>query len=285
MSENDKPESISERLKRASERANAAKDQKDAPAADPLSYDTIKEKVTGNVYVGNFFRDMYRRSKIVSRTYDTADVLWNKYLKPVSLFVNPVVNALWRFNKYAFNKASYNSDGDFNKYRAAPAVLLLAAFNYVAVVKAVPFTLKTTFDAAAVEGFSYEDTAVFSKPNWVSVEDNELNVFSCSKYPCRGEVDSIEYRLSDSPWLDIKYAWERFAPHDPGELAGAFLSEENVCNFTAYGRRIKLPFVNVKYGFWPHITEATCMPVNGDNVDEVLEQMRTLRQSQTPEFN
>lgn len=256
---------------------------KTADKAGPLSYEALKANLGANTATGNFFNKIYRKYKFVKNTYDTLETIWNsKLLAWASLGTSWGLKKYWQASKWAFLKYSMDENGEYNKKRGAVAGVALAAFTATAGMYVVPFTLKTSFDAAVIEGFSYQGTAVFSKPNWVSAEENILNVFSCERYPCQGEVDSIEYRMADSPWLDIKYAFTRISVHDPGELAGAFLSEENVCNYTAYGRRIKFPLVPVSWGFYPHITEATCRPVNGDNVDQVLEEMRALRAAPAP---
>ena len=248
----------------------------------PLSYEVLKANLGANTATGNFFNKVYNKYKFVKNTYDTLETIWtSKALAWLSLGTSFVVRKYYGACKWAFLKYSMDENGEYNKKRGAVAGVALAAFTAVAATHIVPFTLKTSFDAAIIEGFSYEGTSVFSKPNWVSAEENVLNVYACSKYPCQGEVDSKEYRLKDHPWLDLKLLFQG-SVHDPAEVAGAFLSEENVCNFTAHGKRVKFPLVDIKYGFWPYITEANCTPVNGDNVEEVLEEMRALRENPAP---
>lgn len=281
--ENNKPhtaDDLLDALKRAENAANGETKPLEADQKDPTEalYDQVNQERSFIAQkIQQFKNSSHGNYKRAKNAYDTADVLWNKYLKPVSSWANPLLKGLWNLNKRVFNYVAHDSDGNFKKYRAAPAVMVLAAFNYAAVVHTVPFTAKLAFDAVAVEAFSYEGTAVFGQPEMIDAENNVLNVFSCSEYPCEGEIDSIEFRMTDSPWLDLKYAFTRFSSHDPGQLAGAFLSEENVCNYEAYGRRIKFPFVNVQYGFFPHIVSAECTPVNGDNVDQILQEMEVMR--------
>ena len=283
MTDQDKQNSSDSLLEALRRAEAAAKGEAESEKKDPgISAEDIYEKVNKERgFVSRKIQDLknsvFDKYTYARNIYDTADVLWNTYLKPISSWANPLLKTLWNCNVKAFNYVAYDSEGNFRKYRAAPAVLLLATFNYAAVMHAVPFTARLAFDTAAVEVFSYEGTAVFSKPNMIDAENNVLNVFSCAQYPCEGEVDSIEYRMTDNLWLDFKYAFSGRGSHDPGQLAGAFLSEENVCNYEAYGRRIKFPFVNVEYGFFPHITAATCQPVNGDNVEQVLQEMEALR--------
>jgi hypothetical protein len=77
--------------------------------------------------------------------------------------------------------------------------------------------------------------------------------------------------MRDSVYLDFVRFATRGEFHDPGELAGAFVSEENACNVTYYGTR------NKTLGWYPYIFEATCRPINGNDADTVLDQMRSLR--------
>lgn len=259
-------------------------DDNDASKGKPsaFSYEAIQANLGAGTATGNFFNKIYRKYKFVKNTYDTLETIWNsRALAWASLGTSWLTKKYWQASKWAFLKYSMDKDGEYNKKRGAVAGVALAAFTAVAATQIVPFTVKTAFDAVVIEGFSYEDTAIFSKPNWVSAEDNILNVYSCRQYPCRGEIDSTEYRFRDHPWLDLKLLFSGRV-HDPAEVAGSFLSEENVCNITAHGRRIKLPLLDIRYGFWPYITEANCTPVNGDNVEQVLEEMRALRMAPEP---
>lgn len=75
--------------------------------------------------------------------------------------------------------------------------------------------------------------------------------------------------------------------HDPGELKGAFNSEQNACNIVEYGQRIKIPFglyfeplgfkIIPKNGFYSNIIEADCDSVDSDNWQAVLEKKKAER--------
>ena len=78
--------------------------------------------------------------------------------------------------------------------------------------------------------------------------------------------------MRDSIYLDVVSFFEHFQPHDPGELAGAFISQENACNVTYYGNRWKY------FDLHPYIISATCTPVSGSkSPEEALDQMRSMR--------
>lgn len=284
------------RLKRATEKATETSNKPAGPAADPFSYDTVKEKITGNSTLNkmifNSFEkiaDKFRDSTtLAGRTYDTLGVIWNSYMKPIAWALNPILSAYWKGCKWAFNKVSFDKDGEYSKYRGAAAAVglsLLTIFNgYATVTQVIPTMVTTSYEAVVIEAFSYQDTLLFSKPDILNVDQNIWGVSACRKYPCEGQVDSIEFRMKDSVYLDLKEFVTKFQPHDPGELKGAFNSEENACNITAYGMRIKLPLVSNTWGTYPHIIKANCITVNGDNWQEAMDIMKAQRSDlQKPE--
>jgi hypothetical protein len=216
------------------------------------------------------------------RFFKTSGEIWKTYFKPVARILNPLARAYWRACRAIFTKVSFTRAGEYSKKRAAAAVVGLTLFTVVAgyqtIVSVIPFTTKMVFDAIAIEAFSYQETLLFGKPDILDVEENLWGVSACRKYPCEGQTDSIEYRIRDSNWLDVKRLFTKFEPHDPGELKGAFNSEENACNVTVYSKRVKFPFVPISWGFYPLIIDATCIAVNGDNWEEALARMRARRE-------
>jgi hypothetical protein len=270
--------SVSERLKRAAEGAQKASQQKGETPVDPLSFDNVKEKIAGkNSLLGSFGQSMYNRYRLVKNTYDTAEVIWNsKITTALTLGGSWATKKYWQGCKWAFNKYSTDKDGVYNKYKGAVAAPALAIFTAVAgyqvVTNAVPVAFRFAYDAAAVNMFAKEDTLMFSQPSPVEGAPNEFGVFACRQYPCEGQRDSIEFRMRDSIYLDVISFFEHFEPHDPGELAGAFISEENACNVTYYGNRWKY------FGIHPYIIDATCIPVSGATTPEdALDTMRQRR--------
>lgn len=100
--------------------------------------------------------------------------------------------------------------------------------------------------------------------NGIEGRPGELVVYACSGYPCEGQFDATEFRIRDSVYLDVVSYLRYLQPHYPGELAGAFVSEENGCKVRYYGMRVKL------LGLYPQITQAVCQPINGNNAEAVL---------------
>lgn len=215
----------------------------------------------------------YERSTFLKQVFETLEVMWNHWLKPLALIVNPLFKLYWRAMTWLFNRFSF-VNGVYDKYRGAIAALALSVFTlffgWTLVTRAVPFVLDFTYDAVTINLFSHQETLIFSQPQNVEGSPELLRVYACRLYPCEGQTDSVEYRLRDSSYLDLVRLVTRFEPHDPGELAGAFVSEENACNVTAYGIR------NKWLGWYPYITAATCRSINGSNHEEVLDEMRAL---------
>lgn len=200
----------------------------------------------------------------IKRTMQVVHTLWDDYFSPVLGFLYPLfrwIAGVYRrvFERFAFLPDDHGERTVFCRKRSAFTVVVMACvtllFLHQAVFRIVPYTIAFGYDAVAINFFSYEDTLVFSKPDWVSGEKGVLSVFACRRYPCVGQDDSVEYRIRDSVYLDVVRTLTRFEPHDPGELAGAFLSEENKCTIKAYGVRVKYLHLH------PYIIEATCTPI------------------------
>ena len=222
-------------------------------------------------YLARLATGLYEQSVLLRRILATLDVLWNHWLKPLALIINPLVRLYWRFVRWAFAKLSFK-DGVYRKHRGAVAGLGLALFTVFAgwtlVTRAVPFAFGLAYDAIAINLVSHEETMIFSQPQNVEGAPELLKVYACRAFPCEGQTDSVEYRFRDSAYLDLVRLLTRFEPHDPSELAGAFVSEENACRIRAYGVR------NKWLDWYPYITHATCRPVNGANSQQVLEDLR-----------
>lgn len=209
-------------------------------------------------------------ARFVRNSAATAATIWDDYLRPFLLWTLPLFRLLKRFyikiyKRFAFKKDAEGERTEFCRKRSALTVVSLFGATllglYLAVFKLVPAIFLFTYDAVAINLFAYEDSLVFSKPDWVEGEPGVLSVFACRKYPCIGQDDSVEFRIRDSVYLDVLRTLTRLEPHDPGELAGAFLSEENACNFKAYGIRVKYLHL------YPYIVEATCHPIDESERD------------------
>lgn len=223
--------------------------------------------------IARLLTGMLERSTVMRQIAETLDVLWNHWLKPLAFIINPLVQLYWQVMKWLFARFAFVG-GAYDKYRGAATALVLTVFTVVfgwmLVARAVPFTVTLAYDAVAINLFSHQDTLIFSQPQNVEGEPDVLRIYACRMYPCEGQTDSVEFRVRDSSYLDLVRMLTRFEPHDPGELAGAFVSEENACTISAYGVR------NKWLGWYPYITAATCQSINGSNYDEVLDQMRNL---------
>lgn len=279
--------SVSEKLKRAAQQATEAS-QKAPEPVDPLTIENVSEKirenVTGDTLLGNFGRGMYRRYKWVKNAYDIGHTIWNsKTLAVLSLGASWVASKYYQGCKAVFNKFSFDEGGELIKKRAAAATVGIALFTWYG----VPFTLKATTEAALIETFAYRDTLLFAKADLINENENIWGVSSCTGFPCEGEVNTTEHRMRDSMWLDIKYLFTGRVSHDPGELKGAFNSEQNACNVLQYGYRYKIPFglyfepfgfkIIPKNGFYPNIIEASCDSVDSDNWQQILDRKRSER--------
>lgn len=190
---------------------------------------------------------------------------------PLLRMVRPTLRFLGPKYAWVFTKLTLKKDGTSSLSRQALAFAGLTLGSFVAlwfiIFSLIPNSFRLAYDAVVINAFAYEDVLVFGKPDWVEGEPGVLSVFACRKYPCEGQSDSIEFRMRDSFYLDVVRTLTRLEPHDPGELAGAFLSEENACRFKAYGVRVKY------LGFYPSLIEATCRPINGENAVNALEEM------------
>ncbi len=249
MEEKDKgasAEELRERAKRAQDRLDAARNSKDQNGQGALQQ--------GAAFVAG----------LVNKFKGFADLPLLRAIGPVSAFLGPKY-------AWAFAKLTTKKDGSSSLGRQALAFLGLGVGSviglYFILFSVVPNTFRLAYDGVVINAFAYEDVLVFGKPDWVEGEPGVLNVFACRKYPCEGQSDSIEFRMRDSFYLDVVRTLTRLEPHDPGELAGAFLSEENACRFKAYGVRVKY------LGFYPSLIEATCRPINGENAATALQEM------------
>jgi hypothetical protein len=259
--------SASERLRLAVAAAEASRRGEDgAKASDAKSgrADILTE----------LWRTAYLRYGFVKNAYDTIEVIFNsKMILVLTLGLSFVVKHYWRFLKSAFRWYSVDqASGQYDKKRGALALVVLSLFTWFG----VPFAIRLSSEAVMIEGFSYWRTEIFSKPDLIDESQNIWSVSSCAQYPCRGEEDTTEHRMTDSTWLDLKYLLTGRISHDPGELKGAFVSEENACNVREYSYRLKVPFnfsipvILPTNGIYPKIVEANCDSVNSDNWQDVL---------------
>lgn len=218
----------------------------------------------------NAVNSFIAQSKILSgfkHFFNAITLKWNKYFKPIAKIFNPIFRWYWQLTKKIFAKFARNKSGNYPKSRGSIVFLFLCVFNiffaYQLVVNIIPTSVKLVTDAIFIPLFSKEETLVFSQPSSVEGHPGVFSVYACRRYPCEGQTDSIEFRMRDSLYLDIRRFFTHLEPHDPGELAGAFVSEENLCKVDYYGRRIK--YLRI----YANIIRAKCYPVNGDNYDEV----------------
>lgn len=268
--------SASERLRRAME-ASEQSLKPDAPADEKSSKSSTPE---GRL-IGELWNTAYLRYGFVKNAYDTIEVIFkSKIILVLTLGLSFLVVHYWRLCKRAFKWYSVNKEtGTYDKKRGAIALVFLMLFT----IFGVPFTARLSTEAVMIEGFSYYDTLLFSKPDLIDEAQNIWSVSSCTKYPCEGEVDTTEHRMTDSVWLDLKYFLTGRVSYDPGELKGAFNSEQNACNVRQWKRRIKVPFsITIPYilpqnGFYPNIIEANCDSVDSNNWEEIIERKRSQR--------
>ena len=129
-------------------------------------------------------------------------------------------------------------------------------WSIIFVVFLLPKILLFTYDAFAFNLMDKTATYTFSKAEEVGGKSEQYRTSACRKTPCKAQVDSMEFRIRDSFYMDVVWMFTRLEPYDQGELAGTFLSERNVCEVRYYGRRIKY------LGIYPKIIDATCEPVN-----------------------
>jgi hypothetical protein len=268
-----------ERMRRAVEAAESGQKPEDEGQSTKSN---AKSRSGGKSDIfGEIWRTAYLRYGFVKNAYDTIEVIFNsKIIFVLTLGMSFLLKHYWRFCKWAFKKFSVNTDtGGYDKKRGAIALIGLLLFTWFG----IPFTARLSSEAVMIEGFSYWKTEIFSKPDLIDETQNIWSVSSCSKYPCEGESDTTEHRLTDSVWLDLKYLLTGRISHDPGELKGAFVSEENACNVKEYRYRLKvpfnfsIPFILPPNGFYPLIYVANCDSVNADNWEEVLDRKRSQR--------
>ena len=204
----------------------------------------------------------------VDRAVGTGSILWQKYLRRVWVVFSWPLRKYWALCLRVFRSLSKNADGTYSKGRGAASIFALAAFTvffgFQLITNAIPLAARFIYDATAINLLSNEDVLVFSQPNTVEGRPGELVVYACRQYPCEAQFDSVEFRIRDSIYLDVVSYMRYFQPHYPGELAGAFVSEENGCKVRFYGKRIKF------LGFYPQITHAVCQPINSSNSQSVL---------------
>ncbi|MGH1413697.1 MAG: hypothetical protein ACRBB0_09385 [Pelagimonas sp.] len=207
------------------------------------------------------------KSQFLTRVFGTAEIVWNRYIFPAWRVFNWPFRWYWRLCRWVFRKISFRGDS-YSKTRGAASFVALGLITFFLgfhlLFNAIPLGARLAYDAAAITLFSRQDVLIFSQPDPVEGRPGELTVYACRKYPCEAQFDSVEFRMRDSIYLDVRSYLKHFQPHDPGELAGAFVSEENGCKVSFYGRRIKM------LGFYPLITKAVCQPINGSNSEEIL---------------
>jgi hypothetical protein len=272
--------SAAERLRRAVEAAEASQQPEDEGERYKNAKGRARADGKGDI-LGEIWRTAYLRYGFVKNAYDTIEVIFkSKIILVMTLGLSFVAQQYWRFCKWAFKTYSVDKEtGDYDKKRGAIALIFLLLFTWFG----VPFTARLSSEAVMIEGFSYWTTEIFSKPDLIDENRNIWSVSSCSRYPCEGETDTTEHRMTDSTWLDFKYLMTGRISHDPGELKGAFVSEENACNVKEYSYRLKVPFnisipvVLPQNGFYPRIYVANCDSVNADNWKEVLDRKRAER--------
>lgn len=197
----------------------------------------------------------------------TGSILWTRYLRPIWRTFRWPFLKYWNLAVRVFHRIS-ERDGDYSRSRGAAAIFGIGVFTlffgFHLIFNAVPLAARFTYDAVAINTLSRSDVLIFSQPDGIEGRPGELVVYACERYPCEAQFDSVEFRIRDSVYLDVVSYLRYLQPHYPGELAGAFVSEENGCKVRFYGRRIKL------LGLYPQITHAVCQPINGSNADEVL---------------
>lgn len=227
--------------------------------------------------LGDQAKPVQKSAVNLSRFYQTIASICGSYVLPVFRILRPLgtlLSSLYGriYRRFAFAVGPNGNRDVFSRSRSAATVVSLAVMtvflSYHIIWNLVPLTLSFAYDLVAVNLFAYEDVLYFSKPDWVEGSPGVLNVFACKRYPCKGQDDSIEFRMRDSIYLDVIRTFTKLEPHDPGELAGAFLSEENACIFRAYGKRVKY------LGWYPYIFESVCRPVSDANAGLTLEEMR-----------
>ncbi len=227
------------------------------------------EQVLDITGIGNRYIDL-------RKIYEGIVGIWNKPLNPFSYIVNPLFRLYSRWCQRIFRRYAYDKQGTYIKNGTLKAVMMIAVIT-AAVVYITPSLIKLVYDGIIIDTFSYEGTRYFRAPIQISEDDNIWSVSSCSKLPCRAQIDSIEFRMRDSAYLDLKRMLVVGEVHDPGELAGGFPSEQNACNFKAAGRRIKIPFAPISWGFYANIHDAFCDSVIDENRHTVLEELEAMR--------
>ncbi len=214
-----------------------------------------------------FGQRLSQKSVFVQRVVGTAEIIWNRYVYPAWRVFNWPFRWYWRLCRWVFRKLSFRGN-DYSKARGAAAFVALGLITFFLgfhlLFNAIPLGARLAYDATAINLFSREEVLIFGQPDPVEGRPGELVVYACRKYPCEAQFDSIEFRMRDSAYLDLRSYLKYLQPHDPGELAGAFVSEENGCKVQYYGRRVKV------LDFYPLITRAICQPINGANSAEVL---------------
>ncbi|HRQ60420.1 MAG TPA: hypothetical protein PLO23_02740 [Alphaproteobacteria bacterium] len=102
---------------------------------------------------------------------------------------------------------------------------------------------------------------------------------ACLASPCEGQQNTVQFRMRDSAYLDIKRFFTSILDgdlantdfgefHDPSELADTFLSGKNVCYVEYFGVRHKT------LDWYPHITHAVCEDLDERNVDDAVKAMK-----------
>lgn len=189
----------------------------------------------------------------------------NIIFKLVWFILKPVFNVVHGLQKFIHNvlvrlATRNNEDNLYNTGKKGLAFVCSLVITGLLLIwfvfRFVPFTTGFTYDAIAMSFSSTEQQAVFGRPQPIEGTEDRFRVFACFEEPCRAQIDSIEFRIRDSAWMDSVYLVQHGIPYDTSELAGAFLGEKNLCTFTTFGHRRK--FLNM----YPKIIDAQCVSVD-----------------------
>lgn len=203
--------------------------------------------------------------------FDVLRYIWNEVLRPITKFINPIFLFYYRICQKLYGKFAPNKAGKITRKRHVITIACLSIvsvfFWYQTIVNIIPKTIRFAYEAVVINVTKKEAILMFSQPSTVEGKSETWSVYACKRYPCIGQVDSIEFRLTDSIYLDVVRLFSSFEPHDPGELAGAFVSSENACKVKYYGVRLKY------FSVYPKIISATCLPAMGEDHETVLKKV------------
>ena len=183
-------------------------------------------------------------------------------------YLSYFVNKTYRFSKsyylFWFNKIDKTPPRYFfiKYFRHVFASLTSIASLFLLFRYLIPSVFIFFYDAFAFNIVDKQASYTFSKTEEVQSKDGQFRTFACKKFPCEAQVDSVEFRIRDSLYMDVVWLFTKGQPYDPAELAGAFLSEQNECDIRYYGRRFKY------FGTYPKIISAKCNPVQKGNKND-----------------